>query len=300
MARPAAFASFRLAASRRAGRRAHRQACQIHAGRIVARFLGAALLWIAVSAALSLTHLPVNPSLKAFADLSFLAFATAYLHAKILRALAAVETADGAYRAVSVELIERLSIVGEYRDDLTGGHARRIGRYAGILGRQLGLDAEECERLELAATLHDLGKVAIPDAILKKSGDLTPAERAHMETHVAIGAQMLDGGSHPLVRTAHLIALTHHENWDGSGYPQALVEEKIPLVGRIVAVCDVFDALVSSRPYKEAWLIEEAVAEIRRLSGRKFDPRVVEAFVACRGEMLPTPGAPKRFLIKAA
>ena len=112
--------------------------------------------------------------MKAVSDVLFLAFATFTLHSRVLRALAAAERADVAYRAASVELIERLSIVGEHRDDLTGGHARRIGAYAGCLGSALGLGAEECERLELAATLHDLGKVGIPDAILNKAGDLTP------------------------------------------------------------------------------------------------------------------------------
>ena len=266
----------------------------MRAARIVGRFLATAAIWIGLSAALSQSHAPIAASLKGVADIVFLAFATLYLYSKTLRILAAAETADGAYRAVSVELIERLSTVGEYRDDLTGGHARRIGRYAGIVGRNLGMSSEECERLELAATLHDLGKVAIPDAILKKAGELSPEERKEMETHVAIGARMLDGGSHPLVRTAHRVALSHHENWNGTGYPQALAGENIPLVGRIVAVCDVFDALVSSRPYKEAWPVEDAVAEIERLSGTKFDPQVVAAFLECRHEMEPQEGWPRR------
>ena len=103
---------------------------------------------------------------------------------------------------------------------------------------------------------------------------------------------MLDGGTHPLVRTAHLVALTHHENWDGSGYPQGLRGEEIPLVGRIVAVCDVYDALVTARPYKEAWSIENALAEIRRLAGRKFDPKVADAFLRCHAATLPLPELP--------
>ena len=221
--------------------------------------------------------------MKAFLDVSFLAFATLTLHSQVLRALSAAERSEGAYRAASVELIERLAIVGEHRDDLTGGHARRIGAYARRVGSALGLGREECERLELAATLHDLGKVGVPDAILNKAGALTPAERDEMETHVAIGARMLDGGSHPLIRTAHLVALTHHENWDGTGYPQGLRGEDIPLVGRIVAVCDVYDALVTARPYKTAWPNDDAIAEIARLSGSKFDPRVVDAFMRSEG-----------------
>lgn len=258
---------------RKARRRA--TACQVRAGDIVLRFLVGASLWIVAS---SLTP-QFGFGVKVVADLAFLAFATFTLHTRLLRAFMTAETSERAYRAASVELIERLSIVGEHRDDLTGGHARRIGAYAGRLGRALGLDAEACERLELAATLHDLGKVGIPDAILNKAGELTPEERAEMQTHVALGARMLDGGAHPLVRTAHLVALTHHENWDGTGYPQGLRGEEIPLVGRIVAVCDVYDALVTARPYKKAWSVEDALAEIRRLSGTKFDPRVAEGFL---------------------
>ena len=244
---------------------------------IVFRFLGIAFAWVALSG-IAMTH-PHTLGLKAVIDVAFLAFATLYLHSKVHRALAAAERSDRAYRAASIELIERLSIVGEHRDDLTGGHARRIGTYAGQVGKSLGLGPEECERLALAATLHDLGKVGIPDAILNKAGDLTPAERAEMQTHVALGARMLDGGSHPLLRTAHAIALTHHENWDGTGYPNGLCGEAIPLVGRIVAVCDVYDALVTARPYKAAWPEEDALAEIRRLSGTKFDPQVASAFL---------------------
>ncbi len=245
---------------------------------IVFRFLIIAFAWVALSGVAMAS--PNTLVLKAAIDVAFLAFATLYLHAKVHRALASAERSDRAYRAASIELIERLSIVGEHRDDLTGGHARRIGTYAGQVGRVLGLGAEECERLELAATLHDLGKVGIPDAILNKAGDLTLEERAEMQTHVALGARMLDGGSHPLLRTAHAIALTHHENWNGTGYPNGLHGEAIPLVGRIVAVCDVYDALVTARPYKAAWPKEDALAEIRRLSGTKFDPLVASAFLS--------------------
>lgn len=251
---------------------------------MVAKFLLGAFLWVVLS---SLTPV-VGFGVKILADLAFLAYATFVLHSCVLRAFTAAEKADRAYRAASVELIERLAVVGEHRDDLTGGHARRIGAYAGSLGRALGLASEECERLELAATLHDLGKVGIPDAILNKTDALTPEERAEMETHVRLGAMMLDGGTHPLIRTAHLVALTHHENWDGTGYPQGLRGEAIPLVGRIVAVCDVYDALVTARPYKKAWPVSEALAEIQRLSGTKFDPDVAAAFLRCHADALPT------------
>lgn len=271
----------RTAATSRTARpaRGRTRAYQIQAAGIATRFLAVALAWAGVSGAIMHFTPMAGLGVKALADVAFLAFATFTLHSSVLRALASADRADRAYRAASVELIERLAVVGEHRDDLTGGHARRIGSYAGRLGEALGLRREECERLELAATLHDLGKVGIPDAILNKTGPLTPAERTEMETHVALGAAMLDGGSHPLIRTAHLIALTHHECWDGSGYPQGLRGESIPLVGRIVAVCDVYDALVTARPYKAAWRREDAFAEIRRLSGTKFDPAVVAAFL---------------------
>ncbi len=266
------------------------RASQRRAADIVWRFLLISFVWIALSGA-AMRLLPnVGFGVKAVADVAFLAFATFTLHSKVLRALTEAERSDLAYRSASVELIERLAVVGEHRDDLTGGHARRIGAMAGGLGAALGLGRAECERLELAATLHDLGKVGIPDAILNKAGDLTPLEREEMETHVAIGARMLDGGSHPLIRTAHLVALTHHENWDGNGYPQGLRGEEIPLVGRIVAVCDVYDALVTARPYKKAWRAEDALDEIRRLSGSKFDPNVVGAFMRLHAETLPGVG----------
>ena len=284
MARPDAFPSLPVAVDRRAATRHPRlPASQARAVSVVARFLVVSLAWIVVSGAILRLTPNVGHNIKALVDVLFLGFATFTLYNRVLRALTAAERSDVAYRAASVELIERLSLVGEHRDDLTGGHARRIGAYAGRLGLALGLEREACDRLELAATLHDLGKVGIPDAILNKTGPLNEAERNEMETHVAIGARMLDGGAHPLIRTAHLVALTHHENWDGTGYPQGLRGEDIPLVGRIVAVCDVYDALVSARPYKSAWRSEDALAEVERLAGTKFDPAVVEAFFRCVG-----------------
>lgn len=260
------------------------------ANETVIRFMAVALVWITLSAILSTLPTTANTPFKVLVDLAFLAFAVFYFHKKVLRALAAAENADRAYRAASVELIERLALVGEHRDDLTGGHARRIGRYAGVVARRLGMTAEESERIELAATLHDIGKVGISDSILNKSSALTSEEYRTMQEHVQIGARMLEGGAHPLLQTAHLVALSHHENWDGTGYPSGLAGESIPLVGRIVAVCDVFDALISHRPYKRAWTVGEALAEIWRLSGTKFDPIVVEAFMRCHEELnLPAP-----------
>ena len=137
-----------------------------------------------------------------------------------------------------------------------------------------------------AAPMHDLGKIAIPDAILMKPGPLDAAERASVERHTLEGARMLEGGTMPLVRMAETIALSHHERWDGTGYPHRLKGEEIPLVGRIVAVADVYDALLSERPYKPAWSVEDAVGEIRRNAGTQFDPALIAVFEASLGEIL--------------
>jgi|GEM_PF-1745664 len=179
------------------------------------------------------------------------------------------------------ELLRRLSVAAEYRDDATAAHNQRIGEAARMVGLRLGLDEARCELLRHAATLHDVGKIGVPDAILRKPGALDPEERRQMERHVEIGAQILESADDSLLRMARDIAMTHHERWDGSGYPHGLAGTEIPIEGRIVAVCDVFDALVNERSYKPAWPHETAVAEIARLSGSHFDPAVVGAFLDC-------------------
>jgi HD-GYP domain-containing protein (c-di-GMP phosphodiesterase class II) len=178
-----------------------------------------------------------------------------------------------------LQVIERLARAAEYRDDDTGEHIRRVGDLASRIGAALGLPEEEQALLLDAAPLHDVGKIAIPDAILLKPGRLTPDEFDHMKRHARFGAEMLAGREFPLLAMAEEIALTHHERWDGSGYPAGLAGVAIPLMGRIVAVADVFDALTHARPYKDPWPIEAAVAEIERQSGRQFDPAVVQAFL---------------------
>lgn len=178
------------------------------------------------------------------------------------------------------EILQRLGMACEFRDDETGNHTRRLGAYAGLLGEELGLDASTCKLLRLASPMHDIGKVGIPDEILLKPGKLTPEEFEVIKTHTVIGARLLSGSDIPLIRAAEEIALTHHEKWDGSGYPRKLKGNDIPLAGRIVAVCDVFDALLSERPYKRAWTLEETVAEIERCRGAHFDPAVVDAFLS--------------------
>jgi putative nucleotidyltransferase with HDIG domain len=178
-----------------------------------------------------------------------------------------------------LEVIDRLAIAAEYRDDETGEHIKRVGQTSALLARALKLPSEQVLLIRRAATLHDVGKIGIPEHILLKPGRLTPDEFNDMKSHTTIGARILSGGQFPLLRMAEEIALTHHERWDGSGYPRGLKEEAIPLVGRIVAVADVFDILTHPRPYKKAWLAEEAIAELQRVAGTQFDPAIVAAFL---------------------
>src|SRR5262249_4699926 len=154
------------------------------------------------------------------------------------------------------EILERLAMAAEFRDDETGQHIKRVGRMSGVLARNLGLPPEQVDLIERAAPLHDVGKIGIPDHILRKPEPLTPEEFEVIKSHAAIGASILSGGRFPLLRMAEEIALTHHERWDGTGYPRGLAGEAIPLSGRIVALADAFDALISERPYKGAQPIE--------------------------------------------
>jgi CHASE2 domain-containing sensor protein len=183
-------------------------------------------------------------------------------------------------RDTELEIIQRLGQAVESRDEETGDHIGRIGSLCRRLALAAGLGVDEAELLERASAMHDVGKIAIPDYILRKPGPLEPEERAVMERHTEIGGELLAGSRSRLVQTAELIARTHHERWDGTGYPAGLAGEEIPLAGRICAICDVFDALVSNRPYKAAWPVEEALEEIRRQAGRQFDPRLTELFLA--------------------
>jgi response regulator RpfG family c-di-GMP phosphodiesterase len=184
-----------------------------------------------------------------------------------------------------LEVVRRLARAADWRDEDTGDHVERIGLMSERLGRAAGMTAPEAETLRHAAVLHDIGKIGVPDRILLKPGRLTPDEWEVMKTHAAIGASMLDGSRSPLVQLAEVIARTHHERWDGTGYPNALAGDDIPLVGRIVAICDVFDALRSRRPYKEAWPIAAALEEIAAQCGRHFDPELVALFLALAPEL---------------
>jgi putative two-component system response regulator len=181
--------------------------------------------------------------------------------------------------AARMDVLERLAQAAEFRDATTGQHTQRVGRLSGLLARELRLDRETAELIERAAPLHDVGKIGVPDTILLKPGSLTDEERAAMQQHVDVGARLLARGRSKLINMAELIALTHHERWDGSGYPRALVGDAIPLPGQIVAVADVFDTLISERPYKLPWPLEKAVAEMQRQSGHWFAPRLVSALM---------------------
>jgi putative two-component system response regulator len=176
------------------------------------------------------------------------------------------------------EVLRRLAWAAEYRDDVTGRHAERVGVLSGLIARELGWSPPRKALLEKAAPLHDLGKIAVPDAILRKAGGLTPAERKLMQNHTTIGAELLSGSRNPVLHAAEQIALTHHEWWDGAGYPQGIAGESIPEAGRIVAVADVFDSLTNNRPYRDAISTEAALDMIRSSSGVQFDPNVVRAF----------------------
>jgi putative two-component system response regulator len=196
------------------------------------------------------------------------------------RALSELEIAQA-------ETVRRLSMAVEFRDEDTGAHIERIGRFSRLLAEQAGREAEFCERLSHAAPLHDVGKVAIPDAILLKPGPLTPEERAIVETHAEEGHRLLRGSSSRILDLAASIALSHHEKWDGSGYPRGLAGEEIPVEGRIVAIADVFDALTSDRVYRRAFSVEQAVAMMREQRGSHFDPILLDAFLEVLGHSGP-------------
>ncbi len=227
-------------------------------------------------------------------------------HAEELERQVAQRTAELARSRL--EVIHCLGRAAEYRDNETGRHVMRVGRFVGIIARRLGLEPSHVEIMELAAPLHDLGKLGIPDAILLKPGKLSPPEFEIMQEHcrlgertfeplsrsewdayrhhTSLGEKILEVAASPILEIAARIALTHHEKWDGSGYPQGLAGEEIPIEGRITAVADVFDALSSPRPYKPAFPLERCCAIIEDGRSKHFDSRVVDAFFACRDEII--------------
>jgi hypothetical protein len=199
------------------------------------------------------------------------------------RALSELEIAQA-------ETVRRLSMAVEFRDEDTGAHIERIGRFSVLLAEAVGMSPEFCRRIGHAAPLHDVGKVAIPDAILLKPGSLTPEERAIVETHAEEGHRLLRGSSSSILDMGATIALSHHERWDGGGYPRGLAAEKIPIEGRIVAIADVFDALTSHRVYRKAFSVEKAVEMMLDQGGHHFDPVLLHKFM----EVLDSSGADAR------
>ena len=178
-----------------------------------------------------------------------------------------------------VESMERMAVVAELRDDSTGAHSYRVGRLASLLAKENGCDDETIFMIDIAARLHDIGKVGIPDGILLKPAKLNAAEREVMKTHTTIGAEVLANSNIAHMQTAEEIARFHHEWWDGTGYPSGLAGENIPIAARITALADVFDALAHKRPYKEAWPVDSTLTEIMSLKGRQFDPKLTDLFL---------------------
>jgi response regulator RpfG family c-di-GMP phosphodiesterase len=184
-----------------------------------------------------------------------------------------------------LEVIQRLGQAVEWRDEETGDHVERMSAMCQRLGLAAGMGEKEASVLRRAAALHDVGKIGVPDAVLRKNGPLDEEEWELMKQHTKIGAGILAGSRSEIVQMAEEIARTHHERWDGGGYPAGLRGAQIPVVGRICAVCDVYDALTSSRPYKPSWSVDEALTEIASQAGKQFDPQLVERFMTLAPEL---------------
>jgi putative two-component system response regulator len=176
-------------------------------------------------------------------------------------------------------VLDRLGVAGEFKDNETGAHVRRLGQYAGIMARRLGWADGMCDAIAATAPMHDVGKIGIPDRVLLKPGRLDESEWEEMRTHPERGAAIIGAKGSALMQMATRIALSHHEKWDGSGYPLGLAGQDIPIEGRIVALADVYDALLSRRPYKDPWTPEATLAYIQAQSGRHFDPDLVPVFL---------------------
>lgn len=206
--------------------------------------------------------------------------------AELLKANIELQLALAEIKELSLEIIYRLAKAAEYRDEHTGYHIQRIAHYGVAIGAHIGLDNEALEVLKYASPLHDIGKLGIPDGILLKPGALTKEEWEIMKLHTTIGAEILKGSKIRYLKAAEKIALYHHERWDGTGYPEGLKGQKIPLFARITAIADVFDALTTDRPYRKALSTEEAFELILKGKGSHFDPDLVDAFLAIQEEIL--------------
>lgn len=189
-------------------------------------------------------------------------------------------------KVVSLETIYKLTRAAEFKDEDTGAHIQRMSNYSAIIARTMGLSEQTVEFILYAAPMHDIGKIGIPDRILLKSAKLDPDEWVIMKQHTIMGGRILEESTAEFIKLGEIVALTHHEKWDGSGYPKRLKGKKIPLVGRIVAIADVFDALTSKRPYKEAFSLEKSYDIIKEGRGTHFDPDVVDIFFASQEKLL--------------
>jgi putative two-component system response regulator len=198
---------------------------------------------------------------------------------KVRHAYEKLQKANAEVKEAYMAIVLKLAIIAEYRDSDTGSHIMRISDYGCEIGKAVGLSDKEIEIYRFASPMHDIGKIAIPDSVLKKEGKLTPEEYEIMKGHSLIGARMFDGSPSPILKAAAEICRGHHEKWDGSGYPDGLKGDKIPIFARILALVDVFDALLSKRCYKEPWSFEDALKYIRKEAGKHFDPHLVSAFL---------------------
>lgn len=214
-------------------------------------------------------------------------FAQSYVVSKkFSNAFYEVEMLSNELELTQKEIVFTLGEITENRSKETGNHVRRVAEYSRLLALKLGLQSDEVELLKMASPLHDVGKIAIPDSILNKPGKLTKEEFNVMKTHTTIGYQMLNHTNQKLMKTAAIIAYTHHEKYDGSGYPKGLKGEEIPLFGRISAIADVFDALSTDRIYKKEWQIENIISYLQNEKGKHFDPILVDLFLENINEIL--------------
>ena len=197
-----------------------------------------------------------------------------------------VKERTNALEQTRLQVVQRLGMAAEYRDEETGNHILRMSHTCALLAKAIGWDSNRCNLILNASPMHDIGKIGIPDEILLKPGRFEPAEWEIMKTHAEIGAKLLEGDDSDLLLMAREIAYSHHEKWDGTGYPRGLAGKEIPQAGRIAALADVFDALTSERPYKKAWSIEDAVVLIKENRGLHFEPKLVNLFLELLPEIL--------------
>jgi len=226
------------------------------------------------------THLALTAARRLLADQNRL------LEERVEERTRELRDALARVKAGALDTIVRLSRAAEYKDDDTGAHVLRMSRFSAAIARRIGWPPDSVETLLHAAPMHDIGKIGIPDRILLKPGKLDPDEWTVMRMHAEMGAKILADSDSPVIRMAEIVASTHHEKWDGSGYPRGLAGEDIPIEGRIVAVADVFDALTTRRPYKEPFSVDESVRILREGRGRHFDPALVDAFLDILPEII--------------